>query len=158
EVPWLRGFEMRCNMVVPMRARDEVVGVITFGSRSGRRYRKDDLQVAEDLARRAALAIDNARLYQEAHDAMSRREQMLAIVSHDLKNPLTTIGASATLLARQADERSQRNIEAIQRASLRMQRLIADLLDVASIDAGRLTLETRAETIGALVDEVLESH
>lgn len=163
--PHLRGLAERgveALIAVPLAARGQPVGSIVLAARSSeRRYDKADLAAAEELARRASIAIDNVHLYEEAQDALRAREDLLAIVSHDLRNPLGVVLASSALLLKSAlppdkEERARRQVEAIQRAGNRMNRLIRDLLDFASIQGGRLSVSCRAQDAGDILDEVCE--
>jgi PAS domain S-box-containing protein len=152
-------------IAAPMIARNEVVGVLTvaFSGDSNRQYSAAQQELVEELARRAALAVDNARLYRRESEAVRQREEMLAIVSHDLKNPLGAISLSATLLQRDAsasgsdDKKMRRQLETIQRSASRMEDLIADLLDVGSLQAGRLSVEPRPEDPADLLRDAVES-
>jgi len=95
----LRRFAYRSAMVVPLLARGETLGVMTFATiESDRRYDAGDLGLAEDLARRCALAVDNARLYREAQDANRSKDRFLATVSHELRSPLSAVLTWAHLL------------------------------------------------------------
>jgi signal transduction histidine kinase len=115
--------------------------------------------LAENLREKyEALAVENARLYEQAQQAVRVREQILAIVSHDLKNPLNTILMSAALLTKVAPDDQEalpRTVGRIQRAALRMLRLIGDLLDFASIQAGRLAIKRDLQEPGAIIQETL---
>jgi signal transduction histidine kinase len=129
---------------------------------SERRYGDADLELATHVARRAALAIDNARLYEEAREATRLREQVLAVVSHDLRNPLGALQLAAQLLADRVETSgvetsARKQVQVILRSSKRMERLIADLLDVASLQAGRFAVEVGQEDVGSLVDEAVET-
>jgi signal transduction histidine kinase len=104
----------------------------------------------------AALARENSRLYEQAQQAVQAREQILALVSHDLRNPLGTILMSATLLSNEAPE-ERRHLDRIQRAAKIMLRLVEDLLDFASIEAGRLAIEPQPHDPGSLMQETLAS-
>ena len=146
---------------VPLMSSGRVLGAVTFVmAASGRRYDADDLEMAEELARRAALAVDNARLYKEAQAATRARDEMLGVVAHDLRNPLNTIMmASDLVMELPADAgigRSRKSVEMIRRAADRMNRLIQDLLDVKRIEGGRLSVEPRPESISAVVCEAVE--
>ena len=119
----------------------------------------------QELARRAAIAIDNVRLFAEAQESVRAREDLLAIVSHDLRNPLGVVLASSALLLKSSlppeppgkEGRARRQIEAIERAGNRMNRLIRDLLDFAAIQAGHLSVSSTPREVGAIVREVLDA-
>jgi signal transduction histidine kinase len=107
-------------------------------------YGPDDLRLALALADRVAAAIENARLYRASVHATELRDQLLGIVAHDLRNPLSTILLNAAALTRHGpdpERRSQKRSEAIHRAATRMNRLIQDLLDVAVTESGQLTIQ-----------------
>jgi PAS domain S-box-containing protein len=147
-------------MAVPIVVRGKPFGVLVFGSSTPSRvYGPGDLRVAEVLGGRAAVAIENARLYRASVDATQLRDQVLGIVAHDLRNPLSTILLNAAALKRYGtdpERRSQKRGEAIHRAATRMNRLIQDLLDVAVMESGQLTIErarlSARELIAAAVD------
>jgi signal transduction histidine kinase len=150
-------------MSVPLIARGRGLGVLTFvAAESGRRYSSSDLALAEEIGRRAAIAIDNAQLYEQAQSAIRARQDVLAIVSHDLKNPLGAILMTAECLTEESPTDDpvarKRGIHVIQRSAQRMNRLIADLLDVASIEAGHLAVETKPHPVGPLIREAVELH
>jgi PAS domain S-box-containing protein len=157
-----QGLGLRSYMLVPLRARSQVLGVISFVSaESGRRYGVDDLRTALELADRAALAIDNARLYREAQEAVGQREQLLAVVAHDLKNPLMAIKGSADLLRRQASAgrldpgRLSGRLTMIGQAATAMTAQIGELLDAARLRAGEpLELDRRPTDLVALAHQV----
>ena len=150
----------RSVMCVPLAASGHTLGVMVLCSTSANRiYNTDDLALAEELARRASLAIENARLFHEARQATRARDEMLAIVAHDLRNPLNTISMGAQLLEEVVDVSrtlEHRQIQVIQRSVRRMTELIQDLLDIKRIESGRLPVEPRQEDLGALVREALE--
>ncbi|WP_163991880.1 ATP-binding protein [Pyxidicoccus caerfyrddinensis] len=159
----LRALQARSYMIVPLRARGHTLGAVTFvASGSGRRYGPDDLALAEDLCLRASLAIDNARLVGESRRAARAREDLLAVVSHDLKNPLGVVQLGAALLLRGAGskpggESVAKQATRIQDATERMSRLISDLLDWGRLEAGGLPLELGEHTVAALLTEAVES-
>ncbi|QRK13358.1 PAS domain S-box protein [Archangium violaceum] len=118
--------------LVPLVARGRKLGIINLAWTSP--HAGDltaDLEVAKGLADRAAVAIDNARLYQEAQEAIRVREDVVAIVSHDLRNPLNAITLSATALLKRedVDERSTKAVSRIYAAAERASGMIRDLLD-----------------------------
>jgi signal transduction histidine kinase len=144
---------LRSAMVVPMAARGRILGAITFMSaESQRRYGTSDLAMAGSLARRCALAIDNARLYAEAQRAIRARDDVLAIVSHDLRNPLHAIVMASNLLQRPSSaERTRQHACVIERSARRAGRLIRDLLDLSTLESGRVTLDRGAVDVATLL-------
>jgi signal transduction histidine kinase len=116
----------------------------------------------ENLARRATVAIDNAGMCDDAQRAVRARDEMLAIVTHDLRTPLAAVVTAASLLTSIDSEnpdgdRIRKRGETIQRAAQHMMRLVADLTDLAQIDAGRLAVERKPENPIEIVREVLEA-
>jgi signal transduction histidine kinase len=146
-------------MVIPLVTRDRTLGAIGFISTSPeRRYGEADVQLGEELARRAAQVMDNARLYAIAQRAIRARDDVLGVVSHDLRNPLSAISMCAsTLLDPEAP--SPENVRYLADTILRsadwMNRIIRDLVDVAAIEAGRLSLRRETTTVQAIVDEAV---
>lgn len=153
-----RELGLRSVMIVPLVARGTILGAVSFASgASGRRFDEKDLAAAEDFARRAGLALDNARLLQAMQDAVRLREEVLAVVSHDLRSALNSVQLAATLLADKVVEPSMsQRVGMILRGAGRMNHLIASLLDVASIQAGRLHVDKSTHVLGDLVDEAIE--
>ncbi|HET7753202.1 MAG TPA: GAF domain-containing sensor histidine kinase [Anaeromyxobacteraceae bacterium] len=150
-----REMGLRSIMIVPMAARGRILGVITFMSaESQRRYGPSDLAMAGSLARRCALAMDNARLYAEAQRAIRARDDVLAIVSHDLRNPLHAIGMASNLLQRASSpERTRQHAAAIERSAHRAGRLIRDLLDLSTLESGRVMLDRAPVDAATLLSE-----
>jgi PAS domain S-box-containing protein len=143
-------------MVVPLRARGRTLGAIAFATdaTSQRHYDQDDLKLARELASRAALLVDNARLYAQARVAIRARDDMIAVVSHDLRSPLQSISSAANLLEFEGQSSSaNRSIEAIKLATSQMDRLLQDLLDLSLIDAGQLTVTREPANAATLIDE-----
>ncbi|MGZ4337984.1 MAG: PAS domain S-box protein [Gaiellaceae bacterium] len=147
-------------MALPLLMRGRLLGTLSFLSAApSRAYRQSDLLVAEALADRAAVAIENARLYRVSVEATQLRDHVLGIVAHDLRNPLSAILMQATSLKRQGPEperRSEKPREIIHRAATRMNRLIQDLLDVAHMEAGQLTIDRARLATPELVVEAVE--
>ena len=164
--PILENEPGRSSMTVPLHLRGQSVGALVLAVLGeGRRYGPSDLRFAQELARRASIAIDNVRLLAEAQESVRAREDLLAIVSHDLRNPLGVVLASSALLLKSSlppeppgkEGRARRQIEAIERAGNRMNRLIRDLLDFAAIQAGHLSVSSHPREVGMLLREVLDA-
>ena len=149
----------RTVMVLPLVSRGEVIGTVTAASPSGQVFTREDLLLATELARHGSLAIDNARLYLESQQALRAREEVLAIVSHDLRNPLNAITLAASLLQTSTsiapEDREQLDI--IDLSAKRMSRLIEDLLDVTRLEGGkRLPIEPAPVEVETLLEETYE--
>jgi PAS domain S-box-containing protein len=157
----LRELSPTSFVVAPMTARGRMLGALAFiTTRPPRRHDARDLNFAKELAERAALALENARLYELARRAVQVREEVLGIVAHDLRNPLNVIHVQSELLRRRGAEperRAQKPVDTIRRAADRMNRLIQDLLDVTRMEAGRLTVERTRVAPRALLLDVLEA-
>lgn len=157
----LRTLGLCSYIVLPMNTGGRTLGAMTLATaESGRRYTAADLVLAEELARRAAQAMDNARLYREARAAVRAREEVLAVVSHDLRNPLGTITLGASLLLKMGPERRRddtRTPQLILRAASRMEVLIRDLLDASKMDSGHFVVEPKSQNADALVREAVEA-
>jgi PAS domain S-box-containing protein len=149
-------------VIVPLPLRDRNIGAITLiAAESGRRYGRDELRTTELLAQRAALSVDKARLYRESRAAVQARDEVLSIVSHDLRNPVNTIMLSAGHMLELGDALdmgvARRHLVIVKRQAEQMNRMIQDLLDVARIEAGRLPLSEHREDPARLVREACES-
>ncbi|PYO53528.1 MAG: histidine kinase [Candidatus Rokuibacteriota bacterium] len=146
-------------MLVPLRARGRTLGVVSFVLVNGaRRYALADLALAEDLAQRAALAADNARLYREAQDASRAKDEFLAVLSHELRTPLTPVLGWVRMLrtGTLAPEATERALDTVERNTRLQAQLVEDLLDVSRIIAGKLSLNLRPVALGPIVDMVIE--
>jgi signal transduction histidine kinase len=143
-------------MMVPIRARGRIIGAIGVALCEGteRRYSADDLALLEELAGRAGLMADNARLYQAAQAAVRARDEMVAVVSHDIRSPLQTIMTACSIL--DLDVLESRKVQSramIRRAVGQMERLTTDLLDISRIEAGGIQLQcTEVDTAALLVE------
>jgi signal transduction histidine kinase len=153
---------IRSALIVPLMLGARALGTLTLCLTRGRLRREGDVALAEELGRRTATAIEHARLYEHARAAVALREQTLAIVSHDLRSPLATIVMAASILG---DDDLTRNTprsrvlaaEKIQSATERMDRMIEDLLDFASIEAGRLSMTTRPYQAATIIADSVAS-
>ena len=157
----LRKLAARSLIIVPLVVRGAPLGILTLGStRTDRFYRATDLSLARELARSAGLALENARLYREAQRAIRARDEVLSVVSHDLRNPVSRVRMAAELLieAGHVTEAGHRSVGIIVRAADEMTRLIADLLDVARIEEGRLSLEPGPVPLDTLLEHLEQAH
>lgn len=145
-------------MTVPMASRQGTCGAITFGlARPGRQYSNSDLDLARMLTARAALAVENARLYRKEQLAVQARDELAAIVSHELKNPLTAILLKTQIMLRNRDElKAPEQIEAIQSYAKRIDRIVSDLVDLGQLEDGGMAVSCRPEDALTLVTEPIE--
>lgn len=148
-------------LIVPLSSGDPTLGAITLGSASPHRQFDDaDITLATELARRAALAVENARAYAAARDAVRARDQLIAIVAHDLRNPLAAVGILATLVRKrhESEANTARDLQIIERSVDRMKHMISDLLDMSRIEAGKFSLDRKVISSVALVKEAITTH
>jgi len=145
-------------LVTPLLARGEAIGAISLVSSPSRGGLDSSAQrLAEEVASHAGLAIDNMRLFERAQRAVRGRDELLAIVSHDLRNPINVISlAIGTLEQPDGAQRLPQSLPRMRRALKRMEHLIDDLLDVARVDAGTLQVEPVVRSIAAVLDETHE--
>ena len=156
----LRSAGLTSIVGVPLLAHGTLVGAITLMSCSpAREYDDRDLRVAEELAQRAALSIANARLFREAQRALRIRDDVLAIVSHDLRNPVTTIGLLAHVL-RQAEGigagRLAELADSIEQSVDDMHLMIDDLLDFAKIHSSTFSVDTHADQLHRVITPTVD--
>ena len=149
-------------VTAPLRGPRGRIGTLLFAS-GKRTYDVSDLWLAEEMARRVSSAVENATLYRAAQAATSARDEMLAVVSHDLRNPVHTIQMGASLLLELLGEPPTvdpvmfaRQIGAIRRSALRADRLIRDLTDVTRAERGRLDIEHKPVIVGGLLRDALQ--
>ncbi|MDQ3205233.1 MAG: ATP-binding protein [Pseudomonadota bacterium] len=155
----LRGLGLRSYVRVPLTAHGTTFGLLTMVfAESGRHYRQGDVALAMDLARRAAAAVDNARLYQQLQLADVRKDEFLAMLAHELRNPLAPISTAAQLLKMSPDDNARVLAASaiIARQAGHMTELVDDLLDVSRVTRGLVELEKRAIDIGSIVAAALE--
>lgn len=163
----LRSIGFKSVMTVPLRTQARILGVISFVSaESGRRYTQSDLELAEELARRASLAIDNAQLYQLAQSDRAKAEaanrikdEFLAVLSHELRSPLNPIlGWTRILRSQRLDsKKADQALETIERNAKLQAQLIEDLLDVSRILQGKMTLNVAPVNLASTITAALET-
>ncbi|BAY45073.1 two-component hybrid sensor and regulator [Scytonema sp. HK-05] len=163
----LRQVGFKSVMSVPLRTQTRILGVISFVSaESGLQYDSIDLQLAEELAHRASLAIDNAQLYRVAQRARAKAEaanrvkdEFLAVLSHELRSPLNPIlGWTKILRSKRLDPtKVDQALETIERNAKLQAQLIEDLLDVSRILQGKMTLNVAIVNLAATIEAALET-
>ncbi|MEP7199372.1 MAG: ATP-binding protein [Chloroflexota bacterium] len=147
-------------VIAPLMVQGQALGAMTFAmSLSGRRYDEADREFAQEIARRAALAIDNARLYQKAEAAVRIRDQFLSVASHELKTPLTALVGYADLLQQRAAEgrfaeRDQRAIRVIAQQIARLEKMIGSLFDLSRLEKGQFDIEGAPVELNDLAQQV----
>ncbi len=145
---------------VPMRGRENILGVISMAIiDSGRHFTEADLELAEVLAARASIAIENARLYRNARDELQRRETFIAQLGHELRNPLSAIANAVTVLdtAGLDHDRTTRLHDILKRQTSQLTQLVNDLLDVSRITQGKISLNSKPLDLGALVERCVQT-
>lgn len=155
----IRALGVRSLITFPLVARGHVVGTMSILRTGDRLYDGVDLSVAEGIARRVAFAMDNTHLYQTARRATRLRDEVLGVVSHDLRNPLSTIEMLSHVLTESppAEESARRDLaRSITAAADWANRLIRDLLDVSMIESGRLSVARSRESLEPIVEQAVE--
>ncbi|WP_437821536.1 sensor histidine kinase [Sorangium sp. So ce1078] len=159
----IRELGAQSGITVPLVARGQTIGVLSIvSSTPGRRYGDADLELVQEVARRAAIAIDNAWLYRAAQEAIRARDEFLTVATHELNTPLTSLTLSLEGLHRALQsgrpwgpQAMGRQVDRALRQAARLCRLNNDLLDVSRIYADRLSLDLAAVDLGAVVDDVV---
>ena len=155
----LRGLNLSSFVRVPLVARGARLGVLTLGhAESGRRYEASDVDLAMDVARRAAAAVDNAQLYEQLRTEDRRKNEFLATLAHELRNPLAPIRTGLALLRTpQEPEAAERTRQIMERQLGHMVRLIDDLLDLSRVTRGTVQLETERVDLWSIVGSAIEA-
>lgn len=153
---WLRALGVTSTLCVPLLVRGTVRGVIWMSAdQGGRRFGPEDLALAEELARHAALALDNARLYAEAHQTIRERERFVSIASHELRTPLQGLQLQVQLLRRVVPAIPGDKLDRLDRQCLRLAELLDALLDVARIRTDHLDLRPEEVDLTATARSVV---
>ena len=164
----MRKLNLHSLITVPLLADGRAFGTVTLAiSGTERRFGPDDLATAQELARRAALAIQNAKLFSELNEALQARDEFLSIASHELRTPLTPIKLqlqSLDLMIRRGNPEGipaaqvKKVVDVSLRQITKLSALFEDLLDVARINAGRLSLNLEQQDLVELVEETIERY
>ncbi|MGQ4648225.1 ATP-binding protein [Lyngbya aestuarii] len=156
----LRQLKVNSYIIVPLIAHQRKLGTMALASAQPERcYTQADLTMTEELAERAALAIDNARLYRQLQEANLLKDEFLAIVSHELRTPLNAIlGWTHLLLNRKLNETTTTKAYTTIDRNARLQgKLIEDILDISRVIRGKIRLNIRPVQLTRLLDGVIEN-
>jgi PAS domain S-box-containing protein len=156
----IRELRVTSFMRVPLRAHDQTLGVLTFVSaESGRHYHAPDLRLAQEVAARAGIAVDNARAYAEVRSANRMKDEFLATLSHELRTPLNALLGYARMLKWQMvpPDRHARAFDVIERNGTALARLVDDVLDVSRIVSGKLRLQVQPADLAKVVAQSAET-
>lgn len=162
ELALIRRIGFSSAMTVPLRIQERAIGAITFvAAESGRHYTGADLAFAEEVAGRAALAVENARLYRDAQRAIAVRDEFMSLASHELKTPVTSLKMYTQVLQRQAERRGDADLadrlDKMDRQTDKLTGLINDLLNVARIQTGQLEYVDETVDLNAIVHECVDT-
>jgi signal transduction histidine kinase/ActR/RegA family two-component response regulator len=147
--------DIASTIVVPISARGRTLGAIVLTSIC-RSYDDEDVAILGELGRRAGLALDNARLYREAREGERQKDEFLAMLSHELRNPLAPIVGALDLMKVPRDGAFAKERAVIDRHVRHIVRLVDDLLDVARITRGKIELRKEAFEISHVVTKAVE--
>jgi PAS domain S-box-containing protein len=147
------------TLVVPLVARGEAIGGMVLVS-DLRPYGPGDLALAEDLAHRTAIAVDNARLYRDAKEANAAKDRFLAVLGHELRNPLSAAFQALQVIERVRtwDARVERHVAIIDRQVRHLSGLVDSLLDVSRISAGKVVLRREMVDLREVAHRCVETH
>jgi PAS domain S-box-containing protein len=151
--------EVRSLISLPLRPRSRTIGVLTFASmQPGRHYNLDDLELVQGLAHSAALALENSRLFQRVVEEDRRKDEFLAMMAHELRNPLAPIVNMVEMLRLRGDDPDARHraTEMVSRQARHMARLLDDLLDVSRITYGKIGLRKERVELCDVVRRALD--
>jgi signal transduction histidine kinase len=154
----LREVGLRSAMIVPLGRGADVFGAISFVfAGSDRFYDQRDLEFAQEFARRASYAIENARLYRQAQDANRAKDEFLAALSHELRTPLNAILGWASILRARPEGQIERGLDVIYRNAKVQTQLVEDLLDASRIVSGRMSIDLKDVALAPIVEAAVET-
>jgi PAS domain S-box-containing protein len=143
-------------MGVPLVVKKAIVGGMTFVAAPGRRYTEDDLELAEELARQAALSVENAQLYRRAQDALQARDEFLSVAAHEIRGPITSLHLAAQCLQKGKIPGASvpQALDIIEREDRRLGTFVDELLDLGRIGTGRFHFTFEEVDLGDVVRDV----
>ena len=154
----IRSLGLVSYMAVPMVAHDRTLGVLTLANAESRtRYTEDDVRLAEDVASRAALALENGQSYEQLQRADRVKDEFLATLSHELRTPLNAVLGYARMLRTGAipQEKAAQALEVIDRNAVALSQIVEDVLDVSRIVSGKTQLEMRPTDLARVVKNAI---
>ena len=157
---FLRSLQLSAVMTVPMRIGERSFGTMTFAHcASNRGYSSEMVALAEEIARRTALAVQNAKLFEQLRDADRKKDEFLALLAHELRNPLAPIRNAVEFLRLKgpSDPELQEARDMIERQIVHMVRLVDDLLDVSRITRGKVELHIERLDLARIIQTALET-
>jgi PAS domain S-box-containing protein len=159
-VALVRSLGLRSYIIVPLTARGRTLGALTLATaESGRLYTEDDFRFAQDVAFRAALAVDNARAYNDAQAANRLKDEFLATLSHELRTPLNAILGYSRLLdsGMMTAEKQAHALQTVERNATALTQIVEDILDVSRIISGKIRLSIQPVDLPAVVANAVET-
>jgi signal transduction histidine kinase/ActR/RegA family two-component response regulator len=150
---------VRALYCLPLLAGDQLAGVVYLGTLQEHVLSDEEKHLLHALAPRAAAAVVRQAAHEALEQVIRSRDQVLAVVAHDLRNPMSVITLAAnSLLQRLPDSSARRPVERILRGAHRADRLIRDLLDISAIEGGRFSIESRTVEMADVILAALESQ
>lgn len=159
-VELVRSLGLRSFIVVPLAASGRRLGALTLAmAESGRRYTDDDFRLAQDVAFRAALAVDNARAYEDAQTANRLKDDFLATLSHELRTPLNAILGYSRLLqsGMMTGDKQVHALHTLERNATSLTQIVEDILDVSRIISGKVRLNIQPVELPRVVLDAVET-
>src|SRR6185295_4197893 len=156
----VRSLGLRSYIIAPLTARGRTFGALTLvTAESGRIYSDDDFRFAQDVAFRAALAVDNARAYDDAQAANRLKDEFLATLSHELRTPLNAILGYSRLLQSGilTPDKHKHALQTVERNASALTTIVEDILDVSRIISGKIRLNVQPIDLPRVVAEAVET-
>jgi len=158
----LRARGLKSCISLPLEARGRILGALTIATAaSDRRYSRADLPLVEDLGRRVAVAIDNARLYRAAQESIRMRDIFLSVAAHELRTPLTSLLGYTQLVERRAArdstiaDRDRQALRVVADQAMRLSKMVTSLLDISRLQLGQLSIEPVPLDLGELAERLV---